>query len=769
MIKQIGKILGKLGKFETKHFYIILIIVLLFTGFSVIGLTKLKFESDFSKMDPQNLEIVKLNNHIDDIFDKGEATVILIEIDPHSELSSPIIDARDPRMIEFVKELDSNLRKNSNIEDVFSVGMVYPYLPETLEDSKTFLENVPGTERFFSKDYSFTFVNVYTDAGYDESKIEEINELINNIITDSGPPGGVKITVTGDPPLVAVMFNFLISDSFHTLIYAALFILILLFFLTRAIKKSFIIMIPLIFGLIWTAGTLGWFGIPITIATAGMSAMLLGLGVEYSIFLFSRYEEERQAGLKLNEAIIKTLSTTGASTMSSGLTTVIGFSVLTLSIFPMLADMGLSLAMGISYALLSTMVVLPLTIILSVKTSGEVIHVQKNNKLMNSIFSFFNSYGKSVSKRPWTMIIIFIGITALMFYGMQLMNNQDIDFDTVLPEGLAELEAYNTLSDQIAGDGTSSVNIFIEIDSTESGSNEPIDIRDPVVLNYIETLTQKIKYIDSFEEVDSLSTFIKEANNNIIPGSLRESVNILSTHDIRDYATKDYSGTIIRTDFTSNDKTDDEEILRQVYELIDTTEKPAGINVIVVGWLAVNIEVDNELNPDTMRTSLFAFIGIIILLLILSRSVKYTLLPLMTVVFAILWTLGFLGFFNVPYNSITSSILTMTIGIGIDFGLQLSMRFRQELEKREKRDAMRETLKNVLYPMSITVIAAVIGFQTMRLGNLKLMGDLGTSMSFSILSSMLVAITLVAGLIVIFERKKSSPKNLKRKPFQLKP
>ena len=77
---------------------------------------------------------------------------------------------------------------------------------------------------------------------------------------------------------------------------------------------------------------------------------------------------------------------------------------------------------------------------------------------------------------------------------------------------------------------------------------------------------------------------------------------------------------------------------------------------------------------------------------------------------------------------------------------------------------MKETLKNVLYPMTITVVSAVIGFSTMRLGELKLTADLGTSMSFSIISSMIVAITVVAGLILIFERDKNK-KKIKDKKF----
>lgn len=762
MITYIGKFLGKLGRFETRHVYVTIFLVLAFSAFNIVGITQIEFESDFSAMDPEQLEIVQLNKEVDEKFRSGEATIILIEIDPHSELRDPMLDVRDPRMIAFLKNLDENLRANAKVEEVFSAGMIYSEVPESLADSKEFLRNIPGQERFFSNDYSFTYVSVFTDAGFDEEKIREINDLIDQIIQDSSPPGGVTITVTGDSPLIALMFNFLINDSFNTLVYATIFILFLLFFLTRAIKKSFVIMIPLLFGLMWTAGTLGWAGVPITIATAGMSAILLGLGVEYSIFLFSRYEEERTAGLNVNEALVKALSTTGAATTSSGLTTVIGFSGLTLSVFPMLADLGFSLAVGIAYALISTMSILPLAIIVCTKTTGKIIKKKKGkvNGTMNVINAFFNSYGRFVAKRPIVMIGFALGATAVLFVGAGMISNQDIDFDTVLPEGLEELEAYNTLFGDRAGDDTESIDLFFEVLPSEIGSNEPMDVRDPRVLRYIDVISQKVEEVEHFESVSSLSMFVREANQGMLPATLSESKNILADHNIGSFVTEDYSGTVMNVDFSFNENTDEQEIIRQMYEILETTQKPAGVEVVAVGGLVVNFELDQELNPDTARTSIFAFIGIIVLLLILSRSIKYTILPLMTVVFAIFWTLGFLGFFGVPFNSITSSVLTMTIGIGIDFGLQLSMRFRQELEKRDKRDAMRETLKNVLYPMSITVVAAVIGFQTMQLGNLKLMGDLGVSMSFSILSSMLVAVTLVAGLIVVFERKKNGKRKI---------
>ena len=784
MINTVGKFLGKIGELETKHFYLATAIVLFFTAFMIIGITKIRFQSDLDEMNPQDLDVVQLSNEIQNKFGRGgdNGILILIEIDETKpKINNPINDIRDPRVIEFTKRLANNLEEDERINEVFSVANFFPSennIPETLEGIKSNLDRIPQSEQIFGRGYSFTTVSIEADIGFDEEKIRQLNEDVNKLIEASSPPGGVKTTITGTPALITVMFNFLIQDSLLTLVYATLFIFILLFILTRAWSRATVIIIPLLFGLTWTAGTLGWTETPITIATAGLSAMLLGLGVEYSIFLFSRYEEERKQN-ELKYSIIKSLETTGAATTSSGLTTIIGFAVLTASVFPVLADLGFSLAIGIAFALTSTMTVLPLAIIWRNNFFGPMVRTcddQINGKesydkiknrhckksLADYLSGFFESYGKIVSKKPITIVFIGLALTGVMFIGIQLIQSQDIDFGNVLPEELPELQAFNTIFNERGQ--TSSVSIFVEL-VPETGlysENYPQDIREPEVIEYVNRLTEKTKHMSYFISVNSISELEKEINDGKIPQTLAEQKALLENQNIGDFVSKDFSSTIIRISLSVESggmgSSEGPEITRQLNEIINSTKSPAGINTEPSGDIVVSYEINKIQNPDTARTSIFALIGIVILLLVLSRSIKYTILPLLTVVLAIFWTLGLIGFFQVPFSSITSSVITMTIGIGIDFGLQLSMRFRDELKTRAKREAMRETLKNVLYPMTITVIAAVIGFSTMRLGELSLTADLGTSMSFSIVSSMLVAITVVAGLILIFERDKKRKK-----------
>ncbi len=740
MINTLKKILESLGGFVTNHLYIATALIIILTVFSGIGITKIYFQSDLDEMNPQNLEIIQLNNRINSYFSDQESTLILIELEP-SDIGKQIDDIRDPKVINFLSTLKSNLRENQLITQVNSISDFYPASPSSLEESKQILSQIPQSENFIGEGKDWTILFIQSEVGANEEKIRQLNSQIEDTVLNSEKPAGIKTTVTGTPALIAVMFNFLISDAIFTLIIAAILIFILIIIIEKSLSKSIVVMLPLLFGLTWTLGFLGWVDIPITIGTAGISAMLLGLGVEYSIFLFSRYEEEKTK-MSSKEAIKKALSTTGAATVSSGMTTVIGFAVLTLSIFPVLSDMGASLAMGIALILTAVMFTSPVIILYEdkfIKPKKQKQH--KEGKLK----SIFEKYGNFASNHPFIIVAFGILVTTAMFIGLQNINSEEVDFDTVLPEDLEQLTAFQTITNE-RGD-TSSVNLFVEINSEEIK-----DIREQEAIEYIQKLSKKAKYLSYVESVNSISLTEEQSNSRLLSSfsQRREFYNKLNTEQ---FLTNDFSGSLIQIQISEQGQDNQQEVTRQINELIQNTEQPAGLKVSAAGEIIVNQELNSIIGPDSSTTALYAFIGIIFLLLILSRSIKYTLLPLLTVVLGVIWTLGLVGFSGVPFNSITSSVLTMTIGIGIDFGLQLSMRYRQDRETMNKKDSMKETLKHTLYPMIITVIAALIGFRAMSFGNLKMMADLGTTMSFAITSSMIAAVTLVAGLMLIFDRK----------------
>jgi uncharacterized protein len=768
MIGSLQKWLGKLGELEVKHYLVLLLLILLITGISIIGITKVTIESDFSKFNPKNIPAIKLSERLDKEFSSSSSIIVLIELDDR-EIGRQITDIRDPQVLEFLVRLENNLKDEKKVESVFSAATFFieSGVPQDLLSVKSVLGQIPQSAQLFDKGYSFTPMFITADVGADSNKIDDLNNRIKEIIQKSGSPAGVKTVVTGEPSLFSVIFNFILNDAFFTLIAAIAITFLLLLIIKRSIKQAFIITLPVVIGVIWSAGALGWTDTSITIATAAMGAMLFGLGIEYSIFLNSRYLEERSKN-PVDEAIITALSTTGASTVSSGVTTIIGFFSLVLSIFPMLSDLGKTLAIGITLILISTMVTGPLTVILDEKINTlrgsrySKIKVKKSSWLNK----YFEKYGVFVSKKPGLVIIVSILITGFLFMGISHIKNEDINFDTMLPKDLPELLAFNRLGNEF-GD-TFSISIFVEIGPSETGTNEPIDIRDPIIINYVDILSEKAGQLDYAESINSISTLEKRSNNNIIPQSLAGQKELIKNLNYQSYITNDFSGTVIKISFNEEGSSYESEIIRQVYELVETTKKPAGVSAMPSGGIIADYETNKILNPDSAKTAIIAFGLIIVFLLFITRSIKYTILPLVTVAVAIIWILGIIGYLQIPFNSIISSVISMTIGIGIDFGIQLSMRFRQELENFDKKTAMKNTLKYTLYPMVITLVAALIGFESMSLGELKMMQNLGNALSIGIISSMAVAITLVASLIIILEKGKNQDDVKKQQSLKTK-
>jgi len=357
-------LLKKLASFQMKYSVFIIIFMLFVTGFLAIGLTKISIESDIDKGMPKDLPIFKITDKINDKFGNQETVLIVIKLDENSVDKESPIDIRDPRVINFIINLEENLKKEDLVENVQSIGSIFNQIgkPNSLEESKLILSHVPNSEAFFNKDYSATIIAVSSDLGSGQEKVKELNKVIKENIEYSQKPKGIKTMVTGTPPMRVMVFDLLVHDAIFTLLIAAIIIFILLLLMEKSFTKSLLIFLPLLLGITWTLGIMGWLSIKLSIATVGIGAMILGLGVEYGVFVVTRYKEERETKTQL-ESLQTAVSSVGSSIIGSGSTTIIGFLALTLSVMPMLRDLGIILAMGIGFSLFIAVFINPSLII----------------------------------------------------------------------------------------------------------------------------------------------------------------------------------------------------------------------------------------------------------------------------------------------------------------------------------------------------------------------------------------------------------------------
>ncbi len=364
-------------------------------------------------------------------------------------------------------------------------------------------------------------------------------------------------------------------------------------------------------------------------------------------------------------------------------------------------------------------------------------------------------YAKFVSHHAIIVLAIFLLFTIFTGYQATLMGEAAENYGDWLPEDIEVIETFELVSDQFAGSFVTST-IVVETAPMYSKSDEIRDVRDPEVLRYVDLLAERSKLVYGVVSAESAADVIKEANGGRIPSSLRSVKSLLRNNEmaeqrISNYISDDYSLTVVRLNMLAD--VNAEEVVEELREVINI-DKPPGVSVDITGDPVIDA-VMIELSQSTMKkTSLVSFALIILILIIVFASVKYGLIPLLTIVFGVIWASGTLVLAGFEITPSTSGVMAMIMGIGIDFGIQVTKRFRYELRTYDKEEAMVNTLCNVLYPMTITTVAAVVGFKCLSLGQLPMMADMGTMMATGVVFCMVAALTVVPAVLVLLERRR---------------
>ncbi len=150
------------------------------------------------------------------------------------------------------------------------------------------------------------------------------------------------------------------ATSIVLTIVAALVVLTLFFWVTE-FRPMLAVMsvLPILLVLVWVLGTMVLLGYSYNVITALITALSIGIGVDYTIHVTHRFVEEIEHGKKIAEAINATMRTTGGALIGSALTTALGFTVLVFSPIAPMGQFGLLTAVTVTYSLIAAVVVLP--------------------------------------------------------------------------------------------------------------------------------------------------------------------------------------------------------------------------------------------------------------------------------------------------------------------------------------------------------------------------------------------------------------------------
>ena len=197
---------------------------------------------------------------------------------------------------------------------------------------------------------------IYTN---DPSKTKVLQEEIEALWSGDDE----AITVTSNTVISVTVTDAITENqtaAITTTVAVALGVLAVFFWVTvRQPALAIIAVGPIVLVLICVLGTMALLGIPYTIITSIITALSIGIGVDYTIHIIYRYREEYARVREPERAAIQTLRTTGSALLGSAMTTALGLGVLVVSPLAASAQFGVTAAITIAYALVVSIVLVP--------------------------------------------------------------------------------------------------------------------------------------------------------------------------------------------------------------------------------------------------------------------------------------------------------------------------------------------------------------------------------------------------------------------------
>ncbi|MFW6141326.1 MAG: efflux RND transporter permease subunit [Candidatus Saliniplasma sp.] len=156
-----------------------------------------------------------------------------------------------------------------------------------------------------------------------------------------------------------------------TIIVVAISLSIVFYFLHKSIVLGVITTAPVAIITLWIVGTMYLSGVSLNVMTVSITALTVGMGVDYSIHITHRFNEER-SNFDLYGAVHETVQNTGVALFGSAMTTVAAFGILSTSDILPLSQFGYITALAITYSFLAAVFILPSALMLWARNSKNV-------------------------------------------------------------------------------------------------------------------------------------------------------------------------------------------------------------------------------------------------------------------------------------------------------------------------------------------------------------------------------------------------------------
>ena len=582
-----------------------------------------------------------------------------------------------------------------------------------------------------------------------------INHLQEKIDTFEAQTG-LDVRVSG-MPYIRTLNSQSIIDEIPIFIGGALFVTSLIFFLFfRSFTATFISLVVVCIGVMWTFGILGLLGYEITVLTALIPPLIIVIGIPNCIFLINKFQHEVKSHGNKVRSLQRVITKVGNATLMTNVTTASGFATFILTESTLLKEFGIVASLSILAIFTLCLMIIP--IMYTFLPYPKERHLEHLNKRW--IGAFVNWMESMVKNKKIT-----IYITTLILIVASIIGIHQIKISGSLIEDMPQNTTF--FKDIRFFESEFNGIMPLEIMINTKRKKGVMKLATLKRMDELEELIQDIPELSRPISVVSLVKYSKQAYYNGNPKyyqlpTSQENSFILSY--AKNSATDvdmlnnfvDSTGQYARiTTFMKDIGTDKmERIQEDLQDEINKLFPKERYDVIITGKALVFQKGTKYLVKNLAISLTLAIVLIALFMAYLFRSFRMIIVSLMPNLLPLLVTAGIMGYIGVPIKPSTILVFSIAFGISVDDTIHFLAKYRQELQannwkiKKSVYAALRETGVSMIY----TSIVLFFGFSVFTISNFGGTVALGALVSITLLFAMLSNLLLLPSLLLSLER-----------------
>ena len=679
--KQVGIMKG-FAKVIVKARVLILIVATLLLIPSAVGYLKTRVNYDILSYLPKDIETMKGQDILEDEFGTGAFSMVVVEDMPLKDVA---------KLKEKISEVD-HVKTVIWYDSVADLSVPVEILPDDIR------------EAFINGDATMMMVMFDTTMSSDET-MEAIGKM-REVTNDQCLISGMSAIVTDTKNLADK------EEPIYVLIAVVLSAVVL-----SLTMDSFLI--PVFFlasigmAILYNMGTNIFMG-QVSYVTKALAAVLqLGVTMDYSIFLWHSYQENRDKTEDKEDAMANAIAETFSSVVGSSITTVAGFIALCFMSFTLGLDLGIVMAKGVIFGVVGCVTILPSMILIFEKAIEKTRHKPIIPKFRISKFTV-KAY------IPILICFALLWIPAIIGY-----KNTEVyyNLDSTLPDYLPSIQANKKLDELFH---TSTTHIILA-DASLDGKT-------------IRKMTDEIKKVDGVKSVIGEST--------VVGGSIPEYM--IPEDLMADVKNEKWQLIIISSEY----KVASPEVNKQC-DKINEIVKDYDPKGMLIGEAPCTEDLITITNKDFNTVNTVSIGVIFIIIFFVFKSISLPFILVLTIEFAIFVNMGIPYYTGTTIPFIASIVIgTIQLGSTVDYAILMTTRYgRERASGKSKKEAIlsaHEASVQSIFVSAMSFFAATFGVGIYS--DIDMISSLCNLMARGAIISMITVMLVLPALYMVFDK-----------------